>query len=150
MRSVCGTGWSSVVMVCSRCLSSSPSAKILQGTIISIRENPFPHRRANLEKLKLIRSNFANVFRQLSKASSIKPRSELFAVQIRATDEPASNGESRVTEDESPSLLLYYLFDDWRMSYGLIARDDEQFGRQLDRLVGPLPSRLNRLTDGAI
>ena len=111
-------------------------AEYMTGTVISIRENPFPNRNVNPVLLKLVRANLVNVFRQLSKAPSSKPESQLLAVQIRAGLQPTSTGDPRVTDDESPSLLLYYLFDDWYTSYDLIARSDTQFGKQLDRVVG--------------
>lgn len=36
---------------------------------------------------------------------------------------------------DGPSLLLYYLFDDWMTSYSLVARKEQQFGVELGELV---------------
>ena len=38
-------------------------------------------------------------------------------------------------DEESPSLLVYYLFDDWYSSYGLVSRSENHFGVQLERVV---------------
>ena len=63
-------------------------------------------------------------------------------VQVRAGthvksqgDAGMTEGDSSVTDEDSPSLLLYYLFDDWYTSYSLVARSKHHYGRQLDKVV---------------
>ena len=105
------------------------------GTVVSIRENPYPDGQVHAKGLAAVRGNLANVLRQLSKAQDRDAVNQVTAVQIRAGLQPTSSGEQRVTDDESASLLLYYLFDDWYTSYGVIARSENQYGPQLDRVV---------------
>ena len=38
-------------------------------------------------------------------------------------------------QTEVPSLLFYYLFDDWYASYSLVSRSEHQYGKQLEQLV---------------
>ncbi|MCJ1328269.1 hypothetical protein MMC10_004945 [Thelotrema lepadinum] len=106
------------------------------GTVISINENPFPYH-SKLDKreqheLDSIRYNSLNVLTQLSQATDQeRPLNPIMTVQVRA-GRKSSMAESRVSDDDSPSLLLYYLFDDWYTSYSLVAKSDHEYRRQLD------------------
>ena len=110
------------------------------GTVISINENPFPYH-SKLDKreqheLDSIRYNSLNVLTQLSQATDQeRPLNPIMTVQVRA-GRKSSMAESRVSDDDSPSLLLYYLFDDWYTSYSLVAKSDHEYRRQLDVIVG--------------
>ncbi len=42
---------------------------------------------------------------------------------------------SSLTSSDAPSLLFYYLFDDWFTSYSLVAKQEHQYGKQLGLLV---------------
>ena len=117
---------------------------ILQGTVISINENPFPHT-AGLNgqqehELNSIRHNSLNVLSQLSNATDQEdPLNPIMTVQVRA-GRKSSMAESHISDDDSPSLLLYYLFDDWYTSYSLVAKSDHEYRRQLDLIVRRLGS----------
>ena len=105
------------------------------GTVISIRENPRANGQTDARDRLLARANLLNVFRQLSKAKGREPLSKVMTIQIRSGLQQNSSGEEPVTDDESPSLLLFYLFEDWYASYNLIAQSKNEFGQQLDRVV---------------
>ena len=113
---------------------------IAAGTVISINENPYPNG-YTFDKYREfigIRRNMINVFRQLSKAFDDKEKQiAILTVQIRVglhvDDE--DEDETNLSENDSPSLLLYYLFDDWYTTYSLVARSQHQYGAQLDKVV---------------
>ena len=104
---------------------------------MTIHENPYPGPGGvDLRGLSAIRRNLVNVFCQLSKVTERrKVHREIETVQIRFSFEDPSNGEPPVTDADAPSLLLYYLFDDWYMTYSLVARSEHQYGVQLDKIV---------------
>ena len=109
------------------------------GTVISINENPFPQAnsldRQQQHELESIRHNLLNIFDQLSKATDQDhPLNPIMTVQVRA-GRKSSMAESHVRDEDSPSLLLYYLFDDWYTSYSLVAKSDHEYKRQLDSIV---------------
>ena len=45
------------------------------------------------------------------------------------------NKEGDEVVSDAPSLLFFYIFDDWYTSYSLVARKEHQYGKQLGRLV---------------
>lgn len=108
------------------------------GTIISLYENPFPgHQRAldyeQQSRLKLIRRNLHNVFKQLSKVNDTHRRDNpIHTLDIRPGLE--SNQTSNITIADSPSLLFYYLFDDWYTSYALVAKTEHAYAELLEKL----------------
>lgn len=114
----------------------------LRGTLISINENPFPYCDTLNEhqqyELNSIRQNLLNVFAQLSMVTDKdQPLNPIMTVQVRA-GRKSSMAENQVHEADSPSLLLYYLFDDWYTSYSLVAKSDHEYRRQLNTIVsGP-------------
>ena len=55
-----------------------------------------------------------------------------------------SNQSSDITIADSPSLLFYYLFDDWYTTYALVAKSEHQYAMELERLVRPYQSRMYR------
>lgn len=104
------------------------------GTVISIHENLFPDRQGSLSttqetELKIIRYNTLNVFRQLSKANKV--HSPMMTLPFRTGPQTLDN----TPENNSASLLFYYLFDDWHTTYSLVARREHRYGEQLERLV---------------
>lgn len=106
--------------------------------MISIQENPYPTKESfDAQGLHSIRRNLGNVFRQLSQVTEkAKTRRGIETVQIRFGLVDPNSGEPPVTDSDAPSLLLYYLFDDWYTTYSLVARSEHQYGVQLDRIVG--------------
>lgn len=111
----------------------------LLDTVISIRENPYPDHGGSMDPkeqaaLNIIRRNLLNVFRQLSSANDKKmAENPVMALKIRSGTR-VEEGRP-ITNSDSPSLLFYYLFDDWYTSYSLVARRQHQYGKRLERLV---------------
>ena len=105
--------------------------------MISINENPFPgpHDYNDVEH-RSVRRNLINVFEQLSKVANEEPSHDaIMTVQIRSGLKATSLAETHVSESDAPSLLFYYLFDDWYTTYSLVARNEHQYGAELDKVV---------------
>ena len=84
--------------------------------------------------LEVIRYNLLNVFKQLSKVNDEETANNpMMALKIRSGAR-VEDGRP-ITNSDSPSLLFYYLFDDWHTSYSLVARREHQYGDQLEKLV---------------
>lgn len=75
-----------------------------------------------------------NLFKQLSKATIHDQQSSaLTTVAVRSGRLPITS-ENDTGEGDSPSLLVYYLFDDWYSIYSLIAKSEHQYRVQLDKI----------------
>jgi hypothetical protein len=106
------------------------------GTVISIYENPFPQTTPDKKILKTVRRNVLNVFYHLSaECNKAENLNSLMTVQIRNFDQPNQLVEGS-SSMEAASKLLYYLFDDWITSYGLVAKKEHPYGTQLEELRG--------------
>ena len=87
-----------------------------------------------------MRRNIGNVFRELSQASAAATGQRAISIlRIRgglpsATTDNSQQSASAIDED-GPGLVFYYLYDDWYSSYGLVARKEQQYGAELNRLV---------------
>ena len=114
--------------------------RLVLATIIAIHENPYPHVRGSLNaeqvaSIKVMRRNLLNVFWNLS--GSDKAREKICAVAVLPIRSGLQDIEgSEITASDAPSLLFYYLFDDWQSSYSLVAKQEHQYGKQLGHLVG--------------
>ena len=85
---------------------------------------------------KVVRRNLLNVFMQLSKVNdSHRKNNPINTLDIRPS--LRSNQSSNITIADSPSLLFYYLFDDWYSSYALVAKSEHQYAMELEKLVRP-------------
>lgn len=121
--------------------------KLPLATIIAIHENPFPRHQGALtntqkKDLGLIRRNLVHVFRHLSKCH--EAQGELQAISTFPIRTGLQNIDgTEITASDAPSLLFYYLFDDWLTSYSLVAKQEHQYGRELDRVVGMMLSTRN-------
>ncbi|MCJ1281645.1 hypothetical protein MMC26_000966 [Xylographa opegraphella] len=111
------------------------------GTVISIHENAYPNHDAHLDhdeqkNLDIIRRNLRNVFCQISSANEHNLQNPLETLPIRATSPKIDglDGQPHASQADIPSLLFYYLFDDWYTSYSLVARKEHQYGTQLELL----------------
>ncbi|MCJ1478643.1 hypothetical protein MMC13_007324 [Lambiella insularis] len=109
------------------------------GTVISIHENAFPKHDAPLNNeeqkdLKAIRRNLSNVFCQISNANEVKTlQNPIETLPIRSPS-LKKDGQPHALPADIPSLLFYYLFDDWYTSYSLVARREHQYGTKLEKL----------------
>lgn len=84
--------------------------------------------------LSVIRRNLLNVFKQLSKVNDDhRKHNPINTLDIRPS--LLSNQSSNITIADSPSLLFYYLFDDWYTSYALVAKSEHQYAMELEKLV---------------
>lgn len=107
-------------------------------TIISIHENPFPNRQADLDShqqniVTNMRRNLWIVFKQLSKVNDTwRMENAIMSLQIRPGLQTLDDNET--SSSESSSLLFYYLFDDWYTSYSLVSKQEHQYGKQLGLL----------------
>ena len=144
-----GRGLSFAMMVSGICVMNryvdvDPSGSV--GTVVSMYEDPFPgsnnpvlpqKQQVLLEK---IRRNIINVFRQLSKAERARGTpNPLMILNLRQSIKFGEDGLSEQSEEfiaeNGASLLFYYLFDDWYLSYGLVARQEHQYGAIMNELV---------------
>ena len=120
-------------------LSKSGILICFSGTVISIHENPFPGHKGGMVEghqplLTAIRRNLLNVFMQLSSVTDAhRERNPINTLDIRPG--LLSTQSSNITIADSPSLLFYYLFDDWYSSYALVAKSEHQYAMQLEKLV---------------
>ena len=81
-----------------------------------------------------IRRNLHNVFMQLSEVNHERRRNNpINTLDIRPG--LRSNQSSDITIADSPSLLFYYLFDDWYTTYALVAKSEHQYAMELEKLV---------------
>ncbi|MCJ1399472.1 hypothetical protein MMC11_002674 [Xylographa trunciseda] len=108
------------------------------GTVISVHENAYPNHDGPLDpeeqkNLDIIRRNLRNVFCQISNANDTNVQNPLETLSIRAPSLKI-DGQPHASPADVPSLLFYYLFDDWYTSYSLVARKEHQYGSQLELL----------------
>ena len=84
--------------------------------------------------LNVIRRNLLNVFTQLSEVNDAhRKENPINTLDIRPG--LRSNQSSNITIADSPSLLFYYLFDDWYTTYALVAKSEHQYAMKLEKLV---------------
>ena len=111
---------------------------LTDGTVISITEDPYPHKRnyskAEKRKISLIRSNLRNAFQQLSRAYNIKDKNPMTLLPLRKRL-GNSYADNIHEPQDAPSLLFYSLFDDWAATYSLITDKERQFSGALNELV---------------
>ncbi|MCJ1226031.1 hypothetical protein MMC12_002680 [Toensbergia leucococca] len=109
-------------------------------TVVSIYENPYPHQQGPLSSedkfnLSIIRANLLNVLRQLSKANDgSRMQNPIMTLPIRSSLLHRNSHAPYIVPLDVPSLLLYYLFDDWYTSYSLVARKEHRYGERLEIL----------------
>lgn len=131
------------MMVSHRLRGELQGLNLRSGTVISVYETPFPDTKESLtdkEKvlLSVIRRNMHNVFMQLSKVNDERRKQNpINTLYIRpGLSSHLSLGQSSETKiADSPSLLFYYLFDDWYATYALVAKREHQYAQQLETLV---------------
>ncbi|MCJ1420907.1 hypothetical protein MMC32_007266 [Xylographa parallela] len=108
------------------------------GTVISIHENAYPNHDTGLDhdeqkNLEITRRNLRNVFCQISNANETNLQNPLETLPIRSPSLKIDS-QPHASPADVPSLLFYYLFDDWYTSYSLVARKEHQYGTQLELL----------------
>ncbi|KAJ5188430.1 hypothetical protein N7491_004755 [Penicillium cf. griseofulvum] len=109
------------------------------GTIISIQENPFPRRKTvPIDEAKpvldIVRRNIRFIFAGVSRQHFAMSESEsLITIRVRHFSDLGPD-QANIKQEDGPSLLFYYIFDDWVSSYGLIAKREHKYGVALDKL----------------
>lgn len=118
------------------------------GTIVSVQENPFPETQGPLSDaevkpaLGVVRRNVHFIFSGVSKQQAGSPDSDaLVTIRVRHFNDPGPY-QASIKQEDGPSLLFYYIFDDWGLSYGLIAKREHKYGVRLDQLVSTTQAQL--------
>ncbi|KAL2820760.1 hypothetical protein BJX63DRAFT_283464 [Aspergillus granulosus] len=109
------------------------------GTVVSTQENPYPepivHPEAEMKAVTAVsRRNIQLIFAGVSKQHS--PASEndsLVTIRVRPSHDTGPD-LAAIKQEDGPSLLFFYIFDDWVSSYALVARREHMYGVALDRL----------------
>jgi hypothetical protein len=110
------------------------------GTVLSVQENPYPGTAASSEaELKAVtavsRRNIQLIFAGVSKEHSATSESDsLVTIRVRSFNDSGPEFAS-IKQEDGPSLLFFYIFDDWVSSYALVARREHKYGVALDNLV---------------
>jgi hypothetical protein len=82
-----------------------------------------------------VRRNIRFIFAGVSKLHFAMSESEsLITIRVRHFSEFGSD-HANIKQEDGPSLLFYYIFDDWVSSYGLIAKREHKYGVALEELV---------------
>ena len=127
------------------------------GTVVSIQENPFPDPDSFAESdrkivLEAIHRNVSLTFSAISKHHGASEHSNpLMTIHVRnfPNASPANGtNQSTMKPGDAPSLLFYYLFEDWATNYSLVVRAEGSYGAALNRLVS-LPFRAAEQTHNA-
>ncbi|KAL4866466.1 hypothetical protein BDV12DRAFT_172845 [Aspergillus spectabilis] len=109
------------------------------GTVFSVQENPYPGTAASSEtELKAVtavsRRNIQLIFAGVSKKHSATSESDsLVTIRVRSFNDSGPEFAS-IKQEDGPSLLFFYIFDDWVSSYALVARREHKYGVALDNL----------------
>ncbi|KAJ5917722.1 hypothetical protein N7454_010097 [Penicillium verhagenii] len=116
------------------------------GTIISMQENPFPHQKGllhpdQLKMMDIVRRNVRFIVSGVSKQHlNMSESDSLVTIRVRHFHEVGPD-QANIKQEDGPSLLYYYIFDDWVSSYGLIAKREHQYGVALERLRSQMLDR---------
>jgi hypothetical protein len=105
-----------------------------------MQENPFPGPYTpTLEErdavLKVVRRNVQSIFEGVSEQHEINPKESLESVRVRRSINSKIE-QANIKPEDSPSLIMYYIFDDWVTHYRLIAKREHKYGAILEELVG--------------
>ncbi|KAJ5261014.1 hypothetical protein N7478_011609 [Penicillium angulare] len=115
------------------------------GTIISMQENPFPGvnvlKGDQLKVQDIARRNVRFIFSGVSKQHLTMSESDsLVTIRVRHFNDVGPD-QANIKQEDGPSLLFYYIFDDWVSSYGLIAKREHKYGVALEELRGQMLHR---------
>ncbi|KAG5299318.1 ADP-ribosylation factor [Histoplasma capsulatum G186AR] len=108
------------------------------GTVISIHENPFPSPTSlnpaqRQQAVEVIRRNTNLVFSAISSQHIASENSNaLITTYVR--NFPNETGTAAIKTGEGPSLLFYYLFDNWPANYSLVIGREHSYSAALDQL----------------
>ncbi|KAL2828493.1 hypothetical protein BDW59DRAFT_143197 [Aspergillus cavernicola] len=109
------------------------------GTVVSIQENPYPGVATSSDsEMKAVtavsRRNIQLIFAGVSKQHSASSENDsLVTIRVRPSHDSSPDLAS-IKQEDGPSLLFFYIFDDWVSSYALVARREHKYGVALDSL----------------
>ncbi|PGH33540.1 hypothetical protein GX50_03612 [[Emmonsia] crescens] len=115
------------------------------GTVITIHENPFPGPTSltlgqRQKSVEVIRRNTNLVFSGISSQHIASEHSNpLITTYVR--NFPNETGTAAIKPGEGPSLLFYYLFDNWHANYNLVIGREHSYNAALDKLRGRMLER---------
>lgn len=103
-----------------------------------MQENPFAQEtlspQQRLAALKVIRRNIGLILFGISKQhGENKKKHPLMGTHIRNSSNASE--DVRIREGEAPSLLFYYIFDDWVTNYSLVIGREHSYSWALENLV---------------
>ncbi|KAJ5975821.1 hypothetical protein N7481_009528 [Penicillium waksmanii] len=113
------------------------------GTVISMQENLFPRQDAEfqhnqLKILRIARRNIKSIFEGVSRLHQSKTENDsLVTIRVRHFNDVGPD-QANIKQDDGPSLLFYYLFDDWMSSFGLVAKREHKYSMLLEELRGSM------------
>lgn len=85
--------------------------------------------------LDVVRRNIRFIFSGVSRQhSSVSENDSLVTIRVRHFTDFGPD-QANIKQGDGPSLLFYYIFDDWMSSYGLIAKREHKYGVALDQMV---------------
>ncbi|KAJ5677029.1 uncharacterized protein N7477_002662 [Penicillium maclennaniae] len=91
--------------------------------------------------LDVVRRNTKFIFSGVSKQHlTMSENDSLVTIRVRHFSD-SSPDEANIKQEDGPSLLFYYIFDDWVSSYGLIAKREHKYGVALERLRADMLNR---------
>lgn len=106
-----------------------------------MQENPFPRQDAEFQQnqlkiLKIVRRNIRSIFAGVSRLHQSKTESDsLVTIRVRHFNDVGPD-QANIKQEDGPSLLFYYIFDDWMSSFGLVAKREHKYSVLLEDLVG--------------
>ena len=81
------------------------------------------------------RRNVQLIFAGVSKQHSARSENDsLVTIRVRPFNHSGADIGS-IKQDDGPSLLFFYIFDDWVSSYALVSKPEHGYGDALDKLV---------------
>ena len=85
--------------------------------------------------LGIVRRNIRFIFSGVSKQhAESSDKDPLVTIRVRHFNE-SDPDQTSIKPEDGPSLVFYYIFDDWVSSYGLIAKREHKYGVWLEQLV---------------
>ena len=86
--------------------------------------------------LGAVRRNVVSIFSGVSKQHSADSDSaSLVTVRVRHFADDLEPEQASIKQEDGPSLLFHYIFDDWISSFSLVARREHMYAAILDDLV---------------
>ena len=90
-----------------------------------------------------MRRNVRFIFSGVSRQHLTMSESDsLVTIRVRHFNDVGPD-QASIKQEDGPSLIFYYIFDDWVSSYGLIAKREHKYGVALEELVSYFQSSIS-------